>query len=369
VNSKLLASQILDRAGVEINGSTPWGIQVHNEKLWDRVISQRQLGLAEAYIDGWWDCNAIDVMLTKLLESDVLGQLRPSFALAGHAIKSTVLNRQTKSRAAKNAKHHYNIGNDLYERMLDPEMVYSCGYWKNESDLASAQIAKLDLICKKLHLEPGMRILDIGCGWGGFLRHAVKNYGVIGVGISPAENQIKIAKDRQGNLNIEYLQQDYRDLTGKFDRIVSIGMMEHVGPKNLQTFFNKCIDLLTPNGVMLHHTISSNVSKLVTDPFFDRYIFPGGVLPSLAQIADATENKLAIEDVHNFGPFYDLTLLEWHKNINAKWHEIPKYDERFKRMWNYYLLSSAAGFRSRHLQLLQIVFRSHSAHGIYETYR
>ena len=369
VNSTELATQILDRAGVPVNGSVPWSIQVHNEKLWDRVISQRQLGLAEAYMDGWWDCDAIDVMLTKLLETDVLGQLRPTFALAGHAIKSTFLNRQTKSRAAKNAQHHYNIGNDLYERMLDPEMVYSCGYWATAKDLASSQFAKLDLICKKLHLEPGMKILDIGCGWGGYLRHAVKNYGVIGVGISPAENQIQIAKSRQGNLNIEYLQQDYQDLTGSYDRIVSIGMMEHVGPKNLNTFFNKCIELLNPNGIMLHHTISSNVSKLATDPFFDRYIFPGGVLPSIAQIADATENKLAIEDVHNFGPFYDLTLLEWYKNINANWHEIPKYDDRFKRMWNYYLLSSAAGFRSRHLQLLQIVFRSYSAQGTYETYR
>ena len=369
MNSKELATQILNRAGVEVNGNTPWSIQVHNEKLWDRVISQPQLGLGEAYMDGWWDCDAIDVMLTKLLDSDVLGQLRPTLVLASQRIKSTVLNRQTKSRAAKNAKHHYNIGNDLYERMLDPELVYSCGYWTTATDLASAQIAKLDLICKKLHLEPRMKILDIGCGWGGFLRHAVKNYGVIGVGISPAENQIQIAKSRQGNLNIEYLQQDYRDLIGKFDRIVSIGMMEHVGPKNLQTFFNKCVELLTPNGIMLHHTIASNVSKLVTDPFFDRYIFPGGVLPSLAQIADVTENKLVIEDVHNFGAFYDLTLLEWHKNIKAKWHEIPKYDERFKRMWTYYLLSSAAGFRSRNLQLLQIVFRTHSAQGTYKTFR
>ncbi len=347
--------QILDKAGIAINGNTPGDIQVHNQKIWERIISQRELGLAESYMDGWWDTDQIDVFLTKLLKINVASLLKPTPSLFYHATRSTLINRQTKNKAAANAKHHYNIGNDLYSRMLDSEMVYSCAYWKEAKNLDDAQIAKLDLICRKLELKPGMKLLDIGSGWGAFLRHAVKNYGVIGTGISPAENQINLAREKSSGLNIEFLQMDYRDLSGKYDRIVSVGMMEHVGPKNLKTFFDKCDQLLEKNGMMLHHTIGSNLSKLVTDPFFDRYIFPGGVLPSVAQVAGAIEKIFTIEDLQNFGPYYDLTLLEWYKNINAKWSEIPQYDERFRRMWNYYLLSSAAGFRAGNIQLFQFV--------------
>jgi len=369
MSSRDVAMNILQAAGIPLNSSEPWSIHVHNEKIWDRVISQKQLGFAESYMDGWWDCAALDVMLTKLLSVNVLDLMRPSPALAFHVARSSLLNNQTKKRAAANAKHHYNIGNDLYSRMLDSEMVYSCAYWKSANNLEEAQRAKFDLICRKLELQPGMRLLDIGSGWGGFLRYAVKNYGVEATGISPADNQISLAREKSEGLGINFIQQDYRDLSGQFDRIVSIGMMEHVGPKNYKTFFGKCDELLTKDGRMLHHTIASNLSKLVTDPFFDRYIFPGGVLPSLAQIAAATENVFVIEDVHNFGPDYDRTLLEWQKNISAKWSEIPEYDERFQRMWDYYLLSSAAGFRAGNLQLIQCVFQRVGQRPTYVTAR
>jgi len=369
MNPKQLSLHLLGLAGIEVNGKNPWDIQVHDDRLWNRIISQRELGLAEAYMDGWWDVESIDQFLTKLLEINVLDKAPFSISLIGHAVKSTVLNRQTKAKAAANAKHHYNIGNDLYARMLDKEMAYSCGYWKSAKTLDQAQIAKFDLICRKLELKPGMKLLDIGCGWGGLLRYAAKNYGIIGTGISPADNQIELARAKNGKLKIEYLQMDYRDLSGNFDRIVSVGMMEHVGPKNLETFFNKCISLLAPDGMMLHHTIASNETKQVTDPFFDRYIFPGGVLPSLAQISKAVEKKVIIEDVHNFGPDYEKTLLAWHANINKRWREIPNYDERFRRMWNYYLLSSAAGFRARHIQLIQVVFRQMNSRGAYKAVR
>ncbi len=369
MSSRDVAMNILSAAGIPINSTEPWSIQVHNEKVWDRVISQKQLGFAESYMDGWWDCAALDVMLTKLLSINVLDLMRPSPALAFHVARSSLRNNQTKNRAAANAKHHYNIGNELYSRMLDSEMVYSCAYWKDAKNLEEAQRAKFDLICRKLELQPGMRLLDIGSGWGGFLHYAVKNYGVEATGISPADNQISLAREKSEGLGITFIQQDYRDLTGQFDRIVSIGMMEHVGPKNYKTFFGKCDELLTRDGRMLHHTISSNLSKLVTDPFFDRYIFPGGVLPSLAQIAAATENVFVIEDVHNFGPDYDRTLMEWQKNISARLSEIPQYDLRFQRMWDYYLFSSAAGFRAGNLQLVQCVFQRVGQRPTYVTAR
>lgn len=357
MNSKLLCQSILSTAGVPINSHEPWSIQVHEDRLWNRIISQHQLGLGEAYMDGWWDCQAIDQMLTRLLSIKVVSLLRPSPRVLFTAFKSKVLNRQSKSRAASNAKYHYNIGNDLYSRMLDTEMAYSCAYWKDATTLDQAQINKFDLICKKLNLAPGMKVLDIGSGWGGLLRHAVKNYGVTGVGISPADNQISGARERSAGLDITFLQQDYRELQGNYDRVISVGMMEHVGPKNLRTFFSKCDELLKQDGMMLHHTITSTYSKSSTDPFFDRYIFPGGVIPSPAQISRAAEKLFIIEDVHNFGLDYDRTLLAWYENINKRWTEISHYDERFRRMWNYYLMASAAGFRARNLHLMQLVFR------------
>jgi cyclopropane-fatty-acyl-phospholipid synthase len=367
--AKNFALRLLETAGVPVNGTEPWSLQVRDERLWDRVVSQRQLGMGEAYMDGWWESDAMDDMLTRILVSDVLTKVRVGPKLAGMAAQSFLVNRQTQHRAAQNARHHYDIGNDLYERMLDERMVYSCGYWETANDLATAQRDKLDLICRKLGLEPGMRLLDIGCGWGGLLHHAATHYGVTGTGISPAGNQVEIASRRCADLPVDIRQQDYRQLVGRFDRIVSVGMMEHVGPRNLPAFFSTCDRLLDEGGTMLHHTIGSTISKHHTDPFFDRYIFPGGVVPSLAQFNRAAEPNWVVEDVHNFGPDYDRTLMAWHDNIEARWHEIPKYDERFRRMWRYYLLSSAAGFRARNLQLWQVVMRRRGSAPRYVTVR
>ena len=355
--SRQLAERLLAGVGVTINGNEPTSIRVHDERLWDRVIAQRQLGFGEAYMDGWWDCDQMDEMLTRVIAGDLLGEIRPSVRVVAQVLRSNLVNLQTKKRAETNARHHYDIGNDLYQRMLDPRMVYSCAYWQNATTLDDAQVAKLDLICRKLGLEPGMKVLDIGCGWGGFLRYAAEHYGVSGVGITPAPQQVSIATERTAHLPIEIRQVDYRDVTGTFDRIVSVGMMEHVGPKNLRAFFDVCNARLVPGGLMLHHLIGGLVSKNHSDPFFDRYIFPGGVLPSMAQFSGASEPDWVIEDMHNFGPDYDRTLMAWHDNIESRWSEIPTYDERFKRMWKFYLLGSAAGFRSRSLQLWQYVMR------------
>jgi cyclopropane-fatty-acyl-phospholipid synthase len=355
--ARRICIDLLAEAGVPVGGDATHAVQVHDERLWARVIAQRQLGLGEAYMDGWWGCRQLDEMLTRVIAIDAAQRipLRPRIVL--HALSSTVANYQTKRRAAKNAQHHYDIGNDLYERMLDKRMVYSCGYWQEAESLDTAQEAKLDLICRKLELEPGMRVLDIGCGWGGFLQFAAERYGIIGTGISPAVHQVSKARERCTGLPVTIHAMEYRDLEGVFDRIVSVGMLEHVGPKNLHTFFATCNRVLAEGGMMLHHTIGSTVSKHHSDPFFDRYIFPGGVLPSLAQFSRAAEPEWVIEDVHNFGPDYDRTLMAWNANIEARWSEIPHYDERFRRMWRFYVLGSAAGFRARSLQLWQVVMR------------
>jgi cyclopropane-fatty-acyl-phospholipid synthase len=348
---------LLERAGIPIDGPEPWSMRVHDERLWDRVLASRNLGLGEAYMDGWWDCDALDELFVRIVTSGLEYAIRPTPRLVAATLRAHVVNAQTVRRAARNASHHYDIGNDLFERMLDKRMLYSCGYWAQTDDLDAAQEAKLDLICRKLDLRPGLRLLDIGCGWGGLAQFVAEHYDVSVVGISPAANQVALARERCAGLPVEIRQCDYRDVRGSFDRIVSVGMLEHVGPKNLGRFFGACDALLARDGMMLHHVIGSLVTQSSLDPWFERYIFPGGVLPSIAQIGRAAEPGWVVEDLHNFGPDYDRTLMAWHANIEDAWSALPGYDERFRRMWRYYLLSCAAGFRARDVQLWQWVFR------------
>ena len=361
-----LGHEILDTAGIEVGGDRPQDIAVYDDRFWARVLADRELGLGESYQEGWWDANQLDEFIAEVQALDLRSLVRPKPALTLQILMAQTRNRQTVRRARQNAGAHYNIGNDLYERMLDGRMIYSCGYWHRAADLDEAQEHKLELICRKLHLEPGMRLLDIGCGWGGFARYAATEHGAQVTGVTPAGEQARLARDVCADLPVDIRECDYRDVRGRFDRIVSIGMMEHVGPRNLKTFFRRCDDLLAAEGMMLHHTIGSLESKNHTDPWFDKYIFPGGVVPSLAQISAATEKDWVIEDVHNFGPYYDRTLMAWHRNVTAAWADLPAYDERFRRTWDYYLLSSAGSFRARALQLWQIVFtRSRRRSNVY----
>jgi cyclopropane-fatty-acyl-phospholipid synthase len=369
-NSKQTVEKLLNLADIKINGRRPFDVRVHDGRFYGRVMRQGTLGLGEAYMDGWWDAKRVDELINRLLSANLRDEAKISPSMALNFAASYVLNRQSVRRARHNAAHHYNIGNDLYERMLDGRMIYSCAYWKDAKTLDEAQTAKLDLVCRKLYLKKGMKLLDIGCGWGGFAEYAAKKYGVEVTGISPAAEQVKLAKKRTKGLSVKILQKDYRNMSGSFDRIVSIGMLEHVGPKNYPTFFNKCHKLLKDNGIMLHHMIGSNRSTRSTEPWIDKYIFPGGVIPSITQISSAVEKSFIIEDIHNFGPYYDRTLMAWHDNFVKHYPEISDhYDERFYRMWSYYLLSCAGAFRARHLQLWQIVMRKIETADVYQAVR
>jgi len=350
--------ELLKLADIKVNGLQPFDIQVHDKRFYGRVLRGRELALGESYMDGWWDAKRVDELVSRLLTADVRSKLRLSPGLVKTVLISTIFNRQTNARAKNNASYHYNIGNDLYERMLDKRMIYSCAYWKDAKNLDDAQTAKLDLICRKLELKKGMTLLDIGCGWGGFAEYAARQYGAVVTGITPAAEQVKIAKQRTKGLPVKILQKDYREISGTYDRIVSIGMLEHVEPKNYKEFFDRCNNMLKDDGMMLHHTIGSNNSTLSSNAWTDKYIFPGGVLPSIAQISKAIEKRLIIEDLQNFGPYYDKTTMAWHANFIKHYPEIKDhYDEQFYRMWTFYLLTSAGAFRSRSIQLWQIVMR------------
>lgn len=351
------AMALLEKAGIALDGPGDGDLQVYDERFYGRVLRDRELGLGESYQAGWWGARRVDKFIAKILEVDLANEIRSSPRLLAFAALAKVWNRQTLRRAATNASAHYDIGNDLYERMLDRRMVYSCGYWADADNLDDAQEAKLQLICDKLKLEPGMHLLDIGCGWGGLAQYAAERYGVRVTGVSLAAQQVKVATQRCQGLEVDIKQLDFRHVKGRFDRVVSVGMLEHVGPKNYQAFFDASYELLASDGIALHHTIGSSTTKNHTDPWFDKYIFPAGVIPSLEQLGAATQGKWVVEDIHNFGPDYDKTLLAWHNNINQVWDEIPRYDEHFRRTWQYYLLSSAASFRVRALHLWQIVMR------------
>lgn len=352
-----IASEMLNRAGITINGSAPSDIQVKNPHFFKRVLQEGSLGLGESYMDGWWECERLDQFFTKVLRAGLEKQLPHHFKDTLRILGARLVNLQSKKRAWIVGKEHYDLGNDLFSRMLDPHMQYSCGYWKEADNLVQAQNNKLKLICDKLQLQPGMRVLDIGCGWGGLAEFAARHYGVSVVGVTISAEQQKMAQARCEGLDVTILLQDYRDLHDSFDRIVSVGMFEHVGPKNYATYFEVADRNLKPDGIFLLHTIGSRKTDNNVDPWIDKYIFPNGCLPSVRQIADASERHFVMEDWHNFGADYDKTLMAWHERFLSAWPEIAdNYSERFKRMFSYYLNACAGAFRARDIQLWQVVF-------------
>jgi cyclopropane-fatty-acyl-phospholipid synthase len=244
-------------------------------------------------------------------------------------------------------------------------MNYSCGYWKGASSLEEAQTNKLELVCRKLMLKPGMRLLDIGCGWGGLAKHAAQHHGAIVTGITLSQPQKRYAEESCRGLSAAFRVQDYRDLPGQtFERIVSIGMFEHVGHKNARAFMDVVWNRLAEDGIFLLHSIGGNASRTGVDPWIARYIFPNGELPSPARISQAIEGRFIMEDWHNFGSDYDRTLMAWHRNFVNNWPSLEaRFDQRFFRMWSYYLLSCAGAFRARNIQLWQVVLTKRGLRG------
>jgi cyclopropane-fatty-acyl-phospholipid synthase len=330
---------------------------IHDARFFGRVFAQGSLGLGESYMDGWWDVESLDGMLYRLVRVGVDERVQGLAAWLDR-LRARLLNLQTARRSREVGVRHYDIGNDLFARMLGRRLVYSCGYWRTATDLDAAQEAKLDLTCRKLGLEPGMRVLDIGCGWGEALKFAAERYGVSGVGVTISQEQADYARELCAGLPVEIRLQDYRDLAEPFDRIFSIGMFEHVGVRNYATYFDIAHRCLADHddGLFLLHTIGGNTSVRYTDPWIARYIFPNSMLPSVEQVAAAVEGRFVVEDWHSFGSDYDRTLQAWRANVEAAWGDLPaRYDERFRRMWRYYLAGSMASFRARRIQLWQLV--------------
>ncbi|ASL81767.1 MULTISPECIES: cyclopropane fatty acyl phospholipid synthase [Serratia] len=365
-----IVEEMLAEAGVAINGPRAWDIRVHNPALFKRILQEGSLGFGESYMDGWWECERLDMLFTRILQAGVDERLPKSLSDIARIAYARLFNRQSRKRAWQVGKEHYDIGNDLFRAMLDPYMQYSCGYWKEAQTLEQAQQAKLRMICEKLQLKPGMTLLDIGCGWGGLAQFAAQNYGVSVHGVTISAEQQKLAQARCAGLDVEILLQDYRDLDRQFDRIVSVGMFEHVGPKNYETYFSVAARNLKPDGLFLLHTIGSNQTDLNVDAWIDKYIFPNGCLPSVRHIAEASEGRFVMEDWHNFGADYDRTLMAWLENFKRAWPDLMGgYSERFERMFTYYLNACAGAFRSRNIQLWQVLFSPAGVEGGVRVYR
>jgi cyclopropane-fatty-acyl-phospholipid synthase len=357
-------------ADVQIGGIRPWDIQVHDESLFFRLLTRGSLALGDSYMDGSWDTGSLDGTLFRLLNAHLDERVHglPAF---WDSLQARLVNLQARRRSFEVGERHYDLGNDLYRAMLGPRMIYSCGYWRGRNgslapDLDTAQENKLHLVFRKLSLRRGQRLLDIGCGWGGALKFAAMHYGVSGVGITISHEQAEYAREQCAGYPIEIRLQDYREVNERFDHVYSLGMFEHVGVKNYRLYFEVARRCLQDDGLFLLHSIGSDQSSLHADPWISRHIFPNSMLPSPAQAAQALEGLFVIEDWHNFGADYDLTLQCWRHNIEKAWPTLDaRYDERFRRMWRYYLASSMAVFRCRRAHLWQLVLSPRGVRGGY----
>lgn len=354
--------KILETSGITINGNAPYDIHVLDDRFYKRVLLNKSLGAGESYMEGWWSCKQLDELffrITRHIDTDVVCKNWQTFLTR---VTNFLINKQTCRRSRKVAQQHYNLDNGLYRHMLGESMAYTCAYWQNAKTLDQAQHDKFDLVCKKIDLKPGDHVLELGCGWGSFAKFAAENYGCRIVAVNISSEQIAYAKESCKNLPIEFHLCDYRDCTTynphqiKFDKIVSIGLCEHIGYKNYRRFFQIARSHIKEDGLFLLHTIGRNTTAKIVDPWINKYIFPNGFLPSIKQLGSNMEHIFILEDLHNFGSDYDKTLMAWKNNFDQHWAELSnRYNEKFYRMWTYYLLSCAGTFRARNMQLWQFV--------------
>lgn len=365
VSERRAVEELLIKADIRVNGSRPWDMQVRDERVFSRALAKGNLGLGEAYMSGWWEVEQLDEFFFRVLRSRLYREVgHPGIILSW--LKARLLNLQSPYMSQRVARLHYDLGNVFYEHMLDPWMQYTCAYWKDAGTLEEAQEAKLDLICRKLHLREGMKILELGGGWGGFAKFAAERYGCRVTSYNISERQVEYARSFCAGLSVDVVHGDYRKAEGEFDRVVSIGICEHVGSRNYREFMAVKDRCMREGGLMFLHTIGCNITKHYSDPWITRYIFPGGELPSFKELIRAAEGIFILEDMHNIGAYYDPTLMAWFRNFDRHWPEFREtYGDTFYRMWKYYLLSCAGAFRARNIQLWQLVFSREGVEGGY----
>lgn len=374
--TKTLITKFLTSAGVSLNGSSAFDIRIHDKRFYRNLYTQPSLKIGESYMAGYWNCDQLDELFFRITQNDLDTKIYKKWMIGMRSVLNHAVNFQSRILSKQVAELHYNLGNDFYRHMLGESMAYTCAYWKNAETLDQAQFNKFDLICRKINLKPGERVLDLGCGWGSLAKFMAEKYGCEVVAVNISTEQVKYAQESCRDLPVKFYLSDYRDdhiynpENRPFDKVVSVGLCEHVGFKNYKKFIETARRNLKEDGLFLLHTIGKNFSSNFVDPWINKYVFPNGVLPSVKLLSEAMENIFVVEDLHNFGPDYDKTLMAWHKNFNENWPLYKdQYGETFFRMWNYYLLSCAGVFRARGMQLWQMVLSPRGVAGGYETVR
>ncbi len=370
-NLEKAVTEIFSIAGISINGDREWDLIVKDKRFFKTVFKGMSMALGESYMDGFWDTKRLDLFFEKLYRAD-MELSRLSWKTRYYYLKASIFNMQKIARAFEIGKRHYDIGNDLYQAMLGPRMVYSSLYYEEEDyTVEQAENAKLEIICKKLGLKKGMKLLDIGCGWGALGKYAAEKYDVETVGVTVSKEQAELAKKICEGLPVKILLQDYRKIEEKdFDHVVSIGMIGHVGQKNYRKLMETAYNCLKDSGLFLIHTMGANRSSTAAEPWIDKYIFPHGMAPSIKQIGESIENLFVMEDWHNFSIDYYRTAIEWFNNFDKNWDKLKlKYSDRFYSMWKYYLQGMGAAFLARTLQTWDIVLSKQGGRGKYYSIR
>jgi cyclopropane-fatty-acyl-phospholipid synthase len=363
-------AQLLASADIHLNGNRAWDIQIHHPQLLKRLLSQGGLGLGESYMDGWWECQAIDLMLERAMRARLHERLQTPRAW-WEGLKGSLRPRDGANPSRVVGRMHYEVANPVFQAMFDPYMTHSCAYWVDGAQtLEEAQLAKLDMICRKLQLKPGMRVLDIGCGWGSFMRYAAEHYGVTVLGLTSSAAQVQLGQELSRSLPVQFELTDYRhfnpDSKSRFDRVVSIGMFEQLGQSNFSAFFQTAKRCLKDDGWMLLQTQGKTQHTGLLDDWDEKYIHPQGYMPRLDEVTQASEAHFVVEDVHNFGADHDRTVQHWHQRFEMAWPQLRlSNDERFYRLWRFHLLSSAASFRTRQKQMWQLVLSPKGMHKVY----
>lgn len=361
---KRIVSDLMARADVTLNGSRCWDIQVHNDRFYRRVL-RGSLGLGESYMDGDWEVESLDSLFSRFFSADLRGEILYQINHLLLILQARLLNLQSPTRARAVAEAHYDIDHRMYELFLGPYNQYTCCFFNGTDDLQQAEVNKLEMICQKLELNENDRVLDIGCGWGGFAKYAAATRGCEVTGITISSEQAEYARNYTAGLPVDILEADYRDLPDRglaaFDKILICGMIEHVGYKNYPGLMHVVHQMLDDDGLFLLHTIGNSEETVISDPWIERYIFRNSMVPSMEHIVGALRRLFVVQDWENYGHFYSKTLRCWHENFERNWESIKQiasskpFDERFRRMWNYYLLSSKAAFDREKLLLWQIV--------------
>jgi len=370
--AKKIVTNLFSQAGIKLDGSNPWDIQLNNDRFYTSTL-RGSLGFGESYMKGDWDVDSMDALFRRIIRMNITESPLVLFNRLFLDIKSRLTNLQTRIGSLAIAETHYDLDHRLYELFLGPYNQYTCCFFNKAKTLEEAEVEKLEMICDKLDLREGDRVLDIGCGWGGFAKYAAETRGCRVTGISISKEQIAYSRRYTEGLPVDIINCDYRDLPERidasyFDKAVIIGMIEHVGYKNYRKLVNIVHRLIKDDGMFLLHTIGNSRRTTIVDPWIEKYIFRNSMAPAMSQLANAFEGLFVVQDWENYGHYYAPTLAAWQHNFETNWRQIEaietehRFDEKFRRMFNYYFLSCKAGFETDHINLWHIVM-SKEGHG------